>query len=115
MAPTPNPSNPAPTVEPFPARAEPVGESAAMPMAAAATITLYMVRILKSPSLGNRPLRTTSGECRVGVISELLRGLKKKAGLAGTEAKQRAPGQGGPLQTTVHAAWATTPVYVTRY
>lgn len=73
-----------------------------MPMAAAATITLYMVRILKSPSLGNRPLRTTSGECRVGVISELLRGLKKKAGLAGTEAKQRAPGQGGPLQTTVH-------------
>jgi hypothetical protein len=86
-----------------------------MPMAAAATITLYMVRILKSPSLGNRPLRTTSGECRVGVISELLRGLKKKAGLAGTEAKQRAPGQGGHLQTTVHAAWATTPVYVTRY
>ena len=37
------------TAEPLPALAEPVSESAAMPMAAAAMVTLYMVRILKTP------------------------------------------------------------------
>ena len=46
-----------------------------MPMVAAAIVTLYMVRILKPP-LGNA-LRTTSHECRAGVISELLRGVVK--------------------------------------
>ena len=81
-----------------------------MPMAAAATVTLNMVRILKTPLSGNN---AAHDKPRVSsrVISELLRVLEKEPE---SSAKIKAPWPLGAFIEFV-SAWATTPLCVTRY
>ena len=66
----------------MPALAEPAGESAVMPQAAAATVTLYTVRILKPLFRQIALPYATSCEFRAGVISEFLRAEKKEPTLS---------------------------------
>ena len=107
-APTPNPSNPAPTAEPLPAWAEPVSESAARLLPLRRLLCTWCAS--EKPSSGDNAA-PTHDKLRLssGVISELLRARKRRW----CRTKQRPPGYGGLCQSV--SAWATTPLFATRH
>ena len=86
-----------------------------MPVTVAATVTLYMVRILKTPLWAiTLPLRTTSYECLAGVISELLRRRKNVSSIKSVPCEESTDFLRGNFSPTEGVAYLHRPQCVPR-